>query len=71
MYYIRSIKTICLIFKIYDYDDFNWNYINFLGMGAYMTNNEKLVSNDWLCMIGFLLLIAGALMIGMTMDGTM
>lgn len=43
----------------------------FLGMGAYMTNNERLVSNDWLCMIGSLLLIAGALMIGMTMDGTM
>ena len=43
----------------------------FLGMGAYMTNNERFVSNDWLCMIGFLLLIAGALMIGMTMDGTM
>ena len=42
-----------------------------LGMGAYMTNNERLVSNDWLCMIGSLLLIAGALMIGMTMDGTM
>lgn len=43
----------------------------FLGIGAYMTNNERLVSNDWLCMIGCLLLIAGALMIGMTMDGTM
>ncbi len=43
----------------------------FLGMGAYMINNSRLVSNDWLCMIGFLLLIAGALMIGMTMDGTM
>lgn len=43
----------------------------FLGMGAYMINNSKLVSNDWLYMIGFLLLIAGALMIGMTMDGTM
>ena len=43
----------------------------FLGMGAYMTNNERLVSNDWFCMIGSLLLIAGALMIGMTMDGTM
>ena len=42
----------------------------FLGIGAYMTNNERLVSNDWLCMIGSLLLIAGALMIGMTMDGT-
>lgn len=43
----------------------------FLGMGAYMINNSRLVSNDWLCMIGFLLLIAGALMIGITMDGTM
>ena len=39
-------------------------------MGAYMINNERIVSNDWLCMIGFLLPIAGALMIGMTMDGT-
>lgn len=43
----------------------------FLGMGAYMINNSKLVSNDWLCMIGFLLLISGALMIGLTMDGRM
>ena len=43
----------------------------FLGIGAYMINNSRHVSNDWLCMIGFLLLIAGALMIGMTMDGTM
>ena len=43
----------------------------FLGMGAYMINNSRLVSNDWVCMIGSLLLIAGALMIGMTMDGTM
>ena len=43
----------------------------FLGMGAYMINNSRLVSNDWLCMIGFLLLMSGALMIGMTMDGTM
>lgn len=42
-----------------------------LGMGAYMINNERFVSNDWLCMIGFLLLIAGALMIGLTMDGRM
>ena len=43
----------------------------FLGMGAYMINNERFVSNDWLCMIGFLLLITGALMIGLTMDGRM
>ena len=43
----------------------------FLGIGVYMINNERCVSNDWLCMIGCLLLISGALMIGMTMDGTM
>ena len=43
----------------------------FLGMGAYMINNEILVSNDWPCMICLLLLIDGVLMIGMTMDGTM
>ena len=43
----------------------------FLGMGVYMVNNEREISNDCLCMIGFLLLMAGALMIGMTMDGTM
>lgn len=43
----------------------------FSGMCFYMINNERRVSNDWLCMIGFLLLMAGALMIGMTMDGTM
>ena len=43
----------------------------FLGMSFYMVNNERRVSNDWLCMIGFLLLMASALMIGMTMDGTM
>ena len=43
----------------------------FLGMCAYMINNSRLVSNDWLCMIGCLLIIGGALMIGMTMDGKM
>lgn len=43
----------------------------FLDMGFYMINNERHVSNDWLCMIGFLLLMVGALMIGMTIDGTM
>ena len=44
----------------------------FLGMSFYMINNERRnISNDWLCMIGFLLLMAGALMLGMTMDGTM
>lgn len=43
----------------------------FLGMSFYMINNERRIFNDWLCMIGFLLLMTGALMIGMTMDGTM
>ena len=43
----------------------------FLGFGVYMINNKRRVSNDWLCMIGFLLLMSGALIIGMTMDGTM
>lgn len=43
----------------------------FLGIGVYMINNERRVSNDWLCMIGCLLLIAGGLMIGLTMDGRM
>ena len=43
----------------------------FLGIGVYVVNNEREISNDWLCMIGCLLLITGALMIGMTMDGTM
>ena len=43
----------------------------FLGIGVYMINNERRVSNDWLFMIGSLLLIAGALMIVIIMDGTM
>lgn len=43
----------------------------FLGVGAYMINGERRVSNDWLCMIGLLLLMAGAIMIGMAMDGRM
>ena len=43
----------------------------FLGIGVYVVNNEREISNDWLCMLGCLLLIAGALMIGMTMDGRM
>ena len=43
----------------------------FLGIGVYMINNERRVSNDWLWMIGFLLIMTGGLMIGMTMDGTM
>ena len=43
----------------------------FLGIVVYWVNNEREVSNDWLCMLGFLLTMTGGLMIGMTMDGTM
>ena len=43
----------------------------FLGIGFYLTADRNGITNEWLCMIGFLLLMAGALMIGMTMDGTM
>ena len=43
----------------------------FLGMGVYAVNNEREISNDWLCMLGFLLLMTGGLMIGLTMDGRM
>lgn len=43
----------------------------FLGIGVYVANSEREISNDCLCMLGFLLLMAGALMIGMTMDGRM
>ena len=43
----------------------------FLGIGVYVANSEREISNDCLCMLGFLLLMAGALMIGLTMDGRM
>ena len=42
-----------------------------LGIGVYVVNNEREISNDWLCMLGFLLLMTGGLMIGLTMDGRM
>ena len=43
----------------------------FLGIGVYVVNNEREISNDCLCMLGFLLIMTGGLMIGMTMDGIM
>ena len=43
----------------------------FLGVVVYWVNNEREVSNDWLCMLGSLLAMTGGLMIGMTMDGKM
>ena len=43
----------------------------FVGIGFYSAANRNGVTNDWLCMLGFLAMMTGALMIGMTMDGTM
>ena len=36
----------------------------FLGIGAYGVNEEREISNDRLCMLGFLLIMTGGLMIG-------
>ena len=36
----------------------------FLGIGAYMINDEREISNDRLCMLGFLLIMTGGFMIG-------
>lgn len=36
----------------------------FLGIGAYAVNDEREISNDRLCMLGFLLIMTGGLMIG-------
>lgn len=41
----------------------------FLGIVVYWVNNEREVSNDWLCMLGCLLLMTGGIIIGMKMDG--
>ena len=43
----------------------------FVGIGFYSAADRNGVTNEWLCMLGFLTMMAGALMIGMTMDGTM
>lgn len=43
----------------------------FVGIGFYSAADRNGITNEWLCMIGFPLLMSGALMIGMTMDSTM
>ena len=43
----------------------------FLGIGFYSTADRNGITNEWMCMLGFLTMMTGALMIGMTMDGTM
>ena len=43
----------------------------FIGIGVYGAAGTGYKSNDWLCMIGFLLMMTGGLMIGLTMDGKM
>lgn len=42
----------------------------FVGIVFYSTADRNGITNDWLCMLGFLTMMTGALMIGMTMDGT-
>ena len=41
----------------------------FLGMGIYSKAGIGYKSNDWLCMLGCFLIMTGAIIIGMTMDG--
>ena len=43
----------------------------FLGIGFYSAADRNGITNECLCMLGFLTMMAGALMIGMTMDGRM
>ena len=43
----------------------------FAGIVFYSVANRNDVTNEWLCMLGFLTMIVGVLMIGMTMNGTM
>ena len=43
----------------------------FLGMYIYMPDSTRCKSNIWLSIFGFLLLMTGGLMIGLTMDGRM
>lgn len=43
----------------------------FVGIGVYSAADRNGVANDWLCMLGFLLMMTGGLMIGLTMDGKM
>ena len=43
----------------------------FAGIVFYSVSNRNDVTNELLCMLGFLTMIVGVLMIGMTMDGIM
>lgn len=43
----------------------------FLGILSYMFATKGDVTNDWLCMLGFMLMMIGALLLGMYMDGTL
>ena len=43
----------------------------FLGIWFYSTADRNGITNEWMCMLGFLTMMSGALMIGISMDGTM
>ena len=43
----------------------------FLGIWFYSTTDRNGITNEWMCMLGFLTMMSGALMIGISMDGTM
>lgn len=43
----------------------------FLGILSYIFASKRDVTNDWLCMLGFILMPTGAIIIGMLMDGTL
>lgn len=40
-----------------------------IGIGFYSFAGKGYKTNDWMCMIGFMLMMTGALFIGMTLDG--
>ena len=43
----------------------------FVGIGFYSVADRNGITNELVCMLGFLTMMTGALMIGMTMDGRM
>ena len=43
----------------------------FLGILSYMLATKGDVTNEWFCMLGFMLMMIGALLLGMYMDGTL
>lgn len=42
-----------------------------IGIVFYTFAGEGYETNDWLCMLGFITMMIGALIIGMYMDGTL